>query len=137
MSKQNIGDFVMVPRIALNRLFHTAVKIPEKAEESVVPTIVLEELEMRSAAPQPGSGDARELAQKIKTSCLIDGYFLVGDATDLITSFGARIRAETIEQCAKICDDMGGKEQENHGLGREAQNYYRACNAIRALVSRT
>ncbi|EHL99581.1 hypothetical protein HMPREF9946_03092 [Acetobacteraceae bacterium AT-5844] len=43
----------------------------------------------------------------------------------------AAVRAER-EACAVQCNDMGAEEQHNFGLGRAAQNYYRARDAIRA-----
>jgi len=37
------------------------------------------------------------------------------------------------EAAAKVCDERGAHEQRCFGLGREAQNYFRARDAIRAL----
>jgi hypothetical protein len=37
------------------------------------------------------------------------------------------------EAAAKLCDERGAHEQRCFGLGREAQNYFRARDAIRAI----
>jgi hypothetical protein len=53
----------------------------------------------------------------------------------------ADIRAETIEECAKICDELGDAEfakimkRGNTGIATLAQRHYMACAAaIRRLI---
>lgn len=45
-----------------------------------------------------------------------------------------RAGAQGLEIAANICNQRGIEEQKNFGLGREAQNYFRARDAIRATI---
>lgn len=57
------------------------------------------------AAPQPESeGDARELAQNVVECCGSFYGFKSDEATAIIQQFAARIHAETLEECAKLCE---------------------------------
>lgn len=54
-------------------------------------------------------------------------------ARHCIAAQEAAIKA-AIEAAAKVCDERGAAEQADFGLGRGAQNYFRARNAIRGLT---
>jgi chromosome segregation ATPase len=47
----------------------------------------------------------------------------------------ATARRDALEEAAKVCDERGAAEQVNYGLNRGTQNYFRARDAIRALIA--
>jgi hypothetical protein len=52
-----------------------------------------------------------------------------------LTAQLATARRDALEEAAKVCDERGAAEQVNYGLNRGTQNYFRARDAIRALIA--
>lgn len=75
------------------------------------------------------TGKHRKAAQEL--------LFVHGGTEDFPTHLAqslAEAEARGIEKAANACNERGKLEQENYGLTRGTQNFYRARDIIRALI---